>query len=68
VADTLTKLNLTKAVRAVSYDLNFNAYPDTIEYTSSVPMIYFYPATKKLEKPIKYDGKVLAGEMLVFIE
>ena len=32
LAETLGKLNMTKEVKAVSYDLNFNGYPDTIEY------------------------------------
>lgn len=68
VADFLEYLNITTRVKAVSYDLNFNGYPESIEYSTSLPMIYMYPFGKKYDAPIRYQGKNLAGEMLKFME
>lgn len=68
VAETLNKLNLTVGFKAVAYDLNINAFPESIEYQTITPLIYFYPATKKRQAPLKYVGEIIAGEMLRFME
>jgi hypothetical protein len=37
MADGLIKLRLTRTVRAVSYDVNVNAFPEGIEFLTDFP-------------------------------
>lgn len=47
VADAFIKLQMTKTIKAVSYDINVNAFPEGIEFTNDLPQIYFFPAYHK---------------------
>jgi hypothetical protein len=59
---------LTVGIKVVSYDLNINPFPDTVEYTTIMPAVYMYPQGALTDEPIKYKGKIQAGEVLSFIE
>lgn len=37
VADAFMKLGMTNTMRAVSYDVNTNSFPEGIEYTNDLP-------------------------------
>lgn len=55
-------------MRAVSYDINVNAFPEGIEFTNDLPQIYFLPAYNKRPPFKKYIGEGLAGSILLYTE
>jgi len=46
-ADAFDKLGLTRTIRAVSYDVNVNSWPEGIEASNDLPRIYLLPAYNK---------------------
>ena len=61
VADAFLKLGLSGSIKAVAYDVNVNAFPEGIEFTLELPMIYFFPAYNKRPPFKKYVGSGVAG-------
>ena len=61
MADAFIKLGMTRTMKAVSYDVNVNAFPEGIEFTNDLPQIYFFPAYNKRPPFKKYIGEGLAG-------
>ena len=45
---------MTVSVKTVSYDININAFPEGIEFTMELPVIYFMPAYHKRPPYAKY--------------
>jgi hypothetical protein len=37
VADAFIKLGMTHTIKAISYDINVNAFPDGIEFSNDLP-------------------------------
>ena len=68
VADAFIKLGMSHTVRTVSYDVNVNAFPEGIEFTNDLPLIYFFPAYNKRPPFKKYIGQGIAGSILQYIE
>lgn len=56
-----------KTVRACSYDVNLWVYPDSIDYTLGLPLLYFYPAYKKSAPYVRYNGEGHAGTFLNWV-
>jgi hypothetical protein len=57
-----------KTVRACSYDVNLWVYPDSIDYTLGLPLLYFYPAYKKSAPYVRYNGEGHAGTFLNWVQ
>ena len=55
-------------MKAFSYDVNLNAFPEGIEFTYDLPQIYFFPAYHKRPPYQKYIGNGLAGQILLWIQ
>ncbi len=55
-------------MKAYSYDVNLNAYPEGVEFTYDLPQIYFFPAYHKRPPYKKYIGNGLAGSILIWIQ
>lgn len=67
MANALDALKI-KTVRACSYDVNQYVYPDSIDYTLGLPVMYFYPAYKKTAPFTRYNGEGHAGTFLNWIQ
>ncbi|CDW89510.1 UNKNOWN [Stylonychia lemnae] len=68
VADAFIKLQMQDYIKVVSYDINVNAFPEGIEFTTDLPQIYFFPAYHKKAPFKKYIGQGIAGSILTYIQ
>ena len=55
-------------MRVVSYDINDHAFPDGIEFTLDLPLIFFFPAYNKRLPFQKYTGSGIARNVLQYCQ
>lgn len=54
-------------VKAYSYDVNRFVYPDSIDFTMGLPLMYFFPAYTKRPPHIRYNGEGHAGTFMNWV-
>lgn len=67
MTQAFAQLNI-KTVRCLTYDVNEYVFPDSIDYTMGVPLIYLFPAYSKQPPFIRYNGEGHAGTFLKWVE
>lgn len=57
-----------KSVRAYCYDVNRYVFPDSVDFTMGLPIMYFYPAYNKKAPFTRYNGEGHAGTFLKWVQ
>lgn len=59
---------MTDIVKCFSYDVNVNAFPEGIEFSTDLPSIFYFSAYNKGTPYRRYIGEGIAGPILLYIQ
>jgi hypothetical protein len=68
MASAIKQLGIDKTFKSYVYDTNKYVFPDSIDYTLGLPIIYFFPAYNKRAPFLRFNGEGHAGTFLKWVQ